>query len=149
MTQTDPGLEGITLAAFIASTLTSDLNLQAQAGSAEALADRVVEGTYTGDAPWWVSFTILPPVDVKVVGLIQVMARVQAQVKVVARAESYAPALVPYRRVHALLEGRTIPVDAGAGTVLTVGRVSGIQFPEQVSGIEYRHLGGLYEALTQ
>jgi hypothetical protein len=149
MTQMDPGLEGITLATWLYQTLTQDTTLQDMAGGAPALAKRVVEGVYPGDAPWHVSFTILEPVDVKVVGLIQVMASVQAQVKVVGRATSYVPLVPVYRRVHQLLEGRTIPQDVAQGAVLQFGRVSGIQFPESTNGIEYRHLGGLYEALTQ
>lgn len=149
MTQIDHGLEAITLAHFLWDTLTEDPDLQALAGSADALKGRVIESATLGPSPWWITFTMLPPVDVKTVGLIPVMASVQAQVKVVGPTKSYAPLVPVYRRVHALLEGRTIPVEAGAGTVLTMGRVSGIQFPEQANGIEYRHLGGLYEALTQ
>lgn len=149
MTQMDPGLEGITLATWLYQTLTADPDLQDQAGGAPDLAKRVVDGVYPGEAPWHISFTILEPVDVKVVGLIQVMAAVQAQVKVVGRTTSYGLIVPVYRRVHQILEGRTVPQDVAAGAVLQFGRVSGIQFPESTNGIEYRHLGGLYEALTQ
>lgn len=143
-----PGLEGITVARWVTTTLTADPVLQGYLGGAEGIADRVAEGTYDGAATTWVVFTILSPQDVKVVGMTQVMALVQVQVKVVTVGASYAPIVPVYQRVHELLEGRANQV-AQDGIVLTSHRVSGVQYPERANGIEYRHLGGLYETHTQ
>lgn len=146
------GLEGIALAQWVYGTLTADQDLQdaATASQGPALAQRVVDGEYADpeNTAWWVSFTIMEPQDIKGVGMFQVMARTQFQVKVVARGESYTPAIPIYRRVHALLEAQTNQA-VGYGLVLTSQRVSGIQFPERANGMEYRHLGGTYEALGQ
>jgi hypothetical protein len=62
---------------------------------------------------------------------------------------SYGPVIPVYQRVHELLESQTHQEPAQGGLVLTAERVSGIQYPERAGGIEYRHLGGLYETLTQ
>lgn len=148
---TAPGLEAMTLLAFIRKTLTEDPELADLAGSAQALDARVVEGEYRGtgeDGDWAILVTPLDPVDIKGVGMIQVMAQTRAQVKVVGQVDGYLPLVPIYARVHALLEGRTNE-DTALGSVLTLQRVSGFQMPERANGIEYRHLGGLYEALTQ
>lgn len=143
-----PGLEGITVSRWIHSTLTADPELQALLGGAEGIADRVSEGTYAGAATTWVVFTVLEPQDVKVVGMVQVMAMVQFQVKAVCEGASYAPIIPIYQRAHALLEAKANQV-VQDGLILTSHRVSGVQYPERANGIEYRHLGGLYETHTQ
>jgi hypothetical protein len=146
---TDPGLEGLTVAAWLYASLTGDATLQDLAGGLPALQKRVVEGApYAGPAPWWVEFTVMEPRDVKAVGAIQIMSHVQFQVKVVGPTTSYTPLMPVYRAVHRRLESQ-VNQNAGAGQVLTSERVSGIQYPERTNGIEYRHLGGLYETLTQ
>lgn len=144
-----PGIEGITVARWVYGTLTSDPTLQGLLGGAQGIQQRVKEGVYDGAEPTWVVYTILEPQDVKGVGLIHVMSRVQFQIKVVGKGASYTPLVPIYQRVHELLEGRTNQEPAQGGIVLTAERVSGVQFPERANGIEYRHLGGLYETLTQ
>lgn len=145
-----PGLEGITVSRWVYGTLSSDPTLQNLLGGAQGAAQRVVEGVYGGQADTWLSFTVLPDFqDVKVVGMIQVMSRVQVQVKAVGKATSYGPLVPIYQRAHQLLESRTNQRPALGGTILTAERVSGVQYAERANGIEYRHLGGLYEALTQ
>lgn len=144
-----PGLESITVARWVYSTLTADPTLQGLLGGAQGAAQRVVEGTYTGTADLWVSFTVLDPIDVKGVGMDQVMALTQVQVKAVAKATSYNAVIPAYQRAHELLEARRNQEPAQGGVILTAQRVSGIKYPERASGIEYRHLGGLYETLTQ
>lgn len=144
-----PGIEGITVARWVWSTLTNDTALQDLLGGPQGIQGRVKEGTYDGAADTWVVYTLLEPQDVKGVGLIHVMSRVQFQVKVVGKGASYTPLVPIYQRVHELLEGRTNQEPAQGGLILTAERVSGVQFPERANGIEYRHLGGLYETLTQ
>lgn len=144
------GLEGISVVRWVWTTLTTDPTLQGLLGGTQASAEaRVWEGVAPeGTGTPWVVFTVVEPRDVKVVGLAQVFAMVQVQVKVVGKATSYGPLLPVYQRVHELLDGKTNQVVVD-GVVLTSERVSGIQFPERVNGIEYRHLGGLYETHTQ
>jgi len=144
-----PGLEAITVARWVYATLTADPELQGILGGPEKAAQRVVEGTYGGTESLWITFTVLDPVDVKGVGLAHLMSVVQVQVKVVAKATSYNAVIPAYQRVHELLEGRTHQEPAAGGLILTAQRVSGVKYPERVSGIEYRHLGGLYETETQ
>lgn len=143
-----PGLEGITVARWVYTTLSTDPTLQGLLGGADA-TNRIKEGTYSGTAPVWVVYTILPPVDVKGVGMTQLASAVQVQVKVVGTGSSYTPLIPVYQRVHALLESRTNQEPAQGGIILNAQRVSGVQYPERTNGIEYRHLGGLYETLTQ
>lgn len=149
MTETLPGIEGITVARWVYATLTTDPTLQGHLGGLDGARQRVVEGRYGGTAPLWITYTILEPQDVKGVGLVHIFARVQFQIKVVGTGASYGPLIPVYQRVHELLEGKTNQEPAQGGIVLTAERVSGVQFPERANGIEYRHLGGLYETLTQ
>ena len=138
-----PGLEAITVARWVYETITGDPEFQDMAGGPEKARQRVMEGTYAGAEPWWVTFTVLDPIDVKGVGLTHIMSVVQFQVKVVAKATSFTPTIAPYQRVHELLEGRLHEEPAAGGLILTAQRVSGIKYPERASGIEYRHLGHL------
>lgn len=149
MTELLPGLEGITVARWVTSTITSNPEFQSLAGSPARAAQRVREGVYEGAEPWWVVFTILPPQDVKGAGLTHLASTVQFQVKVVAKATSYTDLVPVYQRIHELLEGRTNQEPTQGGLILNATRVSGIMYPERTQGIEYRHLGGLYETLTQ
>lgn len=150
MTELMPGLEGITVSRWVYATLSGDPTLQDLLGGAQEAPKRVVEGLYQGDATLWVVFTVLPDFqDVKGVGMVQIMSRVQFQVKAVCRGTSYAPVIPVYQRINELLESKVAQEPAQGGLILTAERVSGIQYPERANGIEYRHLGGLYEALTQ
>lgn len=146
-----PGLETITVTRMIFRRLSQDPTLQGLLGGPIAAGNRIVEGTYEGAAPVWITWTVSPDAeDVKVVGNAHVFTRVQFQMKVVAKANSYAPAIPVYQRAHQLLESIAVPVSVTeGGRVLTCQRVSGVQYPEKSGGIEYRHLGGLYEAITQ
>lgn len=146
------GLEGIAASQWVTATLTTDPDLVALLGGPDFAVVRVVEGalppevptTKADGSPWpWVTFTVVEPQDVKVVGLIQVMAMVDVLVRVSVVGETYAPALPVYARVHALLESQTNQV-TDQGRVHDSGRMSAVQFPEQANGIQYRHLGGMY-----
>jgi hypothetical protein len=149
MTTYLPGIEGVTVARWAFARLTTDPTLQGMLGGAQEAQNRVVEGVYAGSAPTWITFTILEPRDVKGVGMVQIMSMVQFQMKVVGKGASYGPLVPIYQRAHELLEGQTNQEPTQGGIVLTAQRVSGIQYPERAGGIEYRHLGGLYETLTQ
>lgn len=145
------GLEAMTVQEWLVTTLSTDADLATLAGGAPQLLDRIWEGEYRGadqEAPWWISFTVLEPVDVKGVGMFQIMSAVRFQVKVVHRGDDYTPALPVYSRVHQLLEARTNQPTTD-GVVLTSQRVNGFQFPERDTGLEYRHVGGVYETLAQ
>lgn len=145
-----PGLEGITVARWVTNRLTTDQALQDLLGGPQGVQQRVREGIYQGDADTWVVFTILPDfLDVKGVGMEQIHSAVQFQVKAVAKAMSYAPVIPIYQRINELLEASLAQEPAQGGLILTAQRVSGVMYPERTGGIEYRHLGGLYEALTQ
>jgi hypothetical protein len=144
-----PGLEAPTVAQFIWQTLTSDATLLGLLGLPEdaddaALAERFAGGTlpFGGTLPG-VRWMVLPPRDVKVVGMVQVFSTVQFDVIVTTDGSSYGPAVPVYERVHQLLEGR-LNADTPLGQVLTCSRVSGIIYPERDNGVEYRHLGGTY-----
>lgn len=146
-----PGLEGITVARMIFTRLSQDPELQDLLGGPTSTPKRIVEGVYPGTEKVWITWTIVPDFqDVKGVGAVHIFTRVQFQMKVVAQANGYGPALPVYQRAHALLESITVPVEPSqGGAVLTCHRVSGVQYPEKTGGIEYRHIGGLYEAITQ
>lgn len=136
-----PGLEAITVSEFIYDTLTQDDALMALLDDDPS---RVAAGTLPfGSLSPGVRFTVLPPVDVKVVGMTQVFSRVTFDAVVTGEGTSYGPLVPVYQRVHELLEGeanRQTP----QGLVLTCSRVSGIIYPERDQGVEYRHLGGTY-----
>lgn len=146
-----PGLEAITLAQVLFARLTTDQELADLLGQPLAtMATRVHWDTAPAGTPYpFVTFTILDPQDVKVVGMHQVFSRVEAQVKVVGQTTSYAPLVPVYQRVHELLEAQTNLANPQGGTVGTCHRVSGVAYPELTNGVQYRHLGGLYRTETQ
>ena len=141
-----PGLEGLPVSTWLHRCLTADAELMALLGGDPL---RLVEGVYRGEAPSWVVWTIVAPTDVKGVGATHIASNVPIQVKVVGQTETYSDLAPIYQRVHARLEYQLDHDVVGAGRILSCHRVSGIQYPETSGGIEYRHLGGLYEALTQ
>lgn len=153
---TAAGIEGITVASWVTEVLTASVALQALAvddgaiDPVDALQRSIHEGVAPASTPlpWWITFDVMEPQDVKVVGLTQVMARVEFQVKVTAAAASYLPVLEPYRAVHAALESQANQ-QTDFGLILACERVSGRQYPETTQGVDYRHLGGLYRATVQ
>lgn len=143
------GLEGITLSRWVYQTLTLDAELAGYLGGAQAVFQRVWEGVApAGTGEPWIVFTVMEPQDVKGVGMVQVMSRASVMVKVIGKGSSYGPLLPIYKRAHALLEAQSNKAVTD-GLVLTSHRVSGVQYPEQVNGTEYRHLGGIYDMYAQ
>lgn len=149
-----PGLEGITLLRWITEQLSDDAALAVAIGvTVENLPDQMGEGVAPAESDPtkpWIVFTVIEPRDIKVVGGIQVMAQTQVQVRCTTKGDSYAPLIPVYQRVHTLLEGQRLQAPTGHdGLVLSCERVSGIQYPENAQGIQYRHLGGLYDTYVQ
>lgn len=150
----NPGLETITATTWVYELLSTDAALAAAIGvDLDHMEDQIGEAVAPSDSDPtkpWVVWTIQDSMDVKVVGNIQVMARTRFQVRCTVRGNSYNPLIPVYQRVHTLLEGATFQELAqDDGFVLTCQRVSGVQFPEDDQGVQYRHLGGLYESFIQ
>jgi hypothetical protein len=148
----------LTVADWVTDTLVGDsmpvTGLQALLGGSQAsAAGRVWEGVAPEGTPYpFLTFTVGEIRVVGGVGLVEIMARIPLTLKAVTQGESYAPLVPLVNRAVALISGQAnIPtVTPGiAGLVLTCERIGGIQYPERDGGIEYRHLGGLYEVLAQ
>jgi hypothetical protein len=111
---------------------------------------RIWDSTPPPDADLpYIDVTVGTPDDVNTVPMVEVMVRGEVTVKVVGQAEAYEPVSAVYKPVHAALQGRvSVPLN-GDGVVLSSRRLRSIAYPEQVNGIEYRHLGGTYEVFVQ
>jgi len=92
---------------------------------------------------------VTEPRDVGGVGMAEVMATGLLTAKVVDRAESYDPLVPIATAIHQTLHGRTSVPVSGGGLMLSSRRIRAISYPEQTQGVEYRHLGGLYEVSAQ
>lgn len=100
------------------------------------------------DLPY-IILTVTEPVDVGGVPMVEVMARSEATAMVVGQAEAYDPIQPVAVAMHHALQGVTsVPLNGG-GTMLSARRLRSIAYPEQVNGVEYRHLGGTYEVFVQ
>lgn len=89
------------------------------------------------------------PRDIGGVGMAEVMATGLLTAKVVHRAESYDPLVPVATALHQTLHGATNVTVSGGGLMLSSRRIRAISYPEQTQGVEYRHLGGLYEVSAQ
>lgn len=85
--------------------------------------------------------------DVVAVGAIRIMLTGLWQVKAIVQAESYAPAKPLADRLDALLHGKKGQVSDGV--ILGCKREQPIAYVEVDSGLQYRHLGGLYRIEVQ
>lgn len=92
---------------------------------------------------------VTEPRDIGGVGMTEVMATGLLTAKVVGRAESYDPLSPIASAIHSALHGKANVPLAGGGTMLSSRRVRAIAYPESAQGVEYRHLGGLYEVSAQ
>lgn len=149
------GIEGLTVSAWVDSALTLDAGIQALlGGSYSAARARVWEGIAPAGTPYpFVTFTVVEPRQINGVGVdAEIMSRVGLQVKAVTEGRSYTPIIALAARIHVVLGGKlNVPVTFGASTglMLTSERRASIQYPENASGAEYRHLGHLYELNVQ
>lgn len=89
------------------------------------------------------------PRDVGGVGMAEVFAVGLLTAKAVDRAESYDTLSPVANAIHKTLHGATNVTVSGGGLMLSSRRIRAISYPEQTQGIEYRHLGGLYEVSAQ
>jgi len=114
------------------------------------VAARLWDSIPGNDAPLpYVLVQAVEPRDVGGVGMAEVMATGFLTAKVVGREESYDPLSPIANAIHQTLHGATnVPV-SGGGLMLSSRRVRAISYPEQSQGVEYRHLGGLYEVSAQ
>ena len=147
------GDEGVAILEWLITTLSGDDQLAAalDLGVGEPIGNRLWEGVAPEGTPFpVVIFTVGEPQDVGGVGPgPRTMTRALVDVTVVDEAEGYGRIKAPARRLSVLLNGSHNTAVADGGTVLTCLRRSGIQYPEQVNGVQYRHLGATYEVLTQ
>lgn len=111
------------------------------------LPDRVWEGVApAGTTSPWIILTTGEAQDVNVVGAYpRLMSRAPLTVKAVGQVSSYSPLAPIARRLYAALHGVTNAAVAEGGRIVTVQRQNGVQYPEQVQGIQYRHLGHLLQ----
>lgn len=87
--------------------------------------------------------------DVNTVPMVEVMVRGEVTVKVVGRAEAYEKLTPAWSAVHSALQGAVSVPLTGDGMALTCRRLRTVAYPETISGVEYRHVGGTYEVFAQ
>lgn len=137
------GVEGLTVADWVNDTLTGDATLQGLVGT------RVYGDLGPANATYpFIVFTVGETHQVNGVGLSEIFTTVPLTVKAVGKGSSYGPLYPIVARLVELLAGKTNQV-ASMGLVITAERTGGIQFPEQLNGIEYRHLGAQFEINAQ
>jgi hypothetical protein len=71
------------------------------------------------------------------------------QVKAIDQAETYGRIRPIARRLVAILNGSHNTTVSDGGIILTCLRRRGVKYPEQGNGLQYRHLGAVYEITTQ
>lgn len=82
------------------------------------------------------------PRDLNGVGDVdRLMAAVPLTVRATQQARSYDGLAPVARALYTLLHGVTNAPVANGGVILTCRREAGIQYPETVEGVQYRHLG--------
>ncbi|HXF08991.1 MAG TPA: DUF3168 domain-containing protein [Candidatus Acidoferrales bacterium] len=86
-------------------------------------------------------------VDVRGVGPTRIMVGFIYQVKAVGQGPSFAPLQPIADRIDTLLQGASGSVVDGL--VLACVRESTVAFVEVESGVQYRHLGGLWHIIAQ
>lgn len=85
------------------------------------------------------------PLDHRAIGpQHRTFSSVPLSVKVVDKARSYDRAAPIARAIYSELEGRTAEPVSDGGSTLSCRRDSGIQYPEDAEGVQYRHLGHLF-----
>jgi len=147
------GDEALGVAEWVVGTITADAEIQALLGVTTALAAaaRTWDSVAPEGTPFpFIIFQIGDGTDWNPVGLgDRLMVTFPVTVRATDKAESYAATAPIARRLYALLTGNhNAPVSQG-GLILTGRRATAIQYPEQVNGIEYRHIGGLFSIITQ
>lgn len=94
-----------------------------------------------------VTFNFQGGADASAIGAIRIMLSGLWQVKATVQSTSYAPAKPIADRIDALLHGAEGSV--GDGLILGCVREQPIAYVETDSGLQYRHIGGLYRIIIQ
>lgn len=147
------GDEGVAIAEWLITTLGSDAEIAdaLDLGPGEPASERIWEGVAPEGTPWPVLlFTVVDLNDVPVIGP-GPRAHVNAlvDVKAVDEAASYARCKPLARRLSDVLVGSHNAALADGGLLLTCTRRSGIQYPDESGGVQYRHLGATFAVLVQ
>ena len=85
--------------------------------------------------------------DVAAIGGILIWAVLEYVVRVVDRASSWDPLVVPASEIDAALDDTG--GDVAGGTVHACTRLRPFLLPEVRNGVQYRHLGGVYRLLVK
>jgi hypothetical protein len=128
--------------------LSADAALAAALGVAVGdLPGRVWPDVAPQDTPTpWVVYSAQEALDVLAVGPgARLVTTVPLNVRVVWRTDDPGQTGPAVRRIYALLHGNhNTPVSNG-GLILTARRTTVLDYPDDTSGLRYRHTGGLYE----
>lgn len=147
------GDEGLAVATWLVQVISEDPGIQDALGVTDQAGalKRVWEGTAPEGTPFpFITFQVGEPQDWNPVGPSgRVFSAVPVTVKGTDEATSYAALSPIAQRLYALLVGNHNTLLTQGGLILTGHRDSGIQYPEQVNGVQYRHLGGLFQIITQ
>jgi hypothetical protein len=147
------GDEGVAIAEWLITTLGSDLEVAdaLALGPGEPASNRIWEGVAPEGTPWPVIlFTIVDTNDVAAVGPgPRLVTNAVVDVKGVDEGETYARLKPLARRLADVLVGNHNEALADGGLLLTCSRRSGIQYPDQAEGVQYRHLGATFAVLVQ
>lgn len=118
--------------------------LKADTALAAVVSTRVYNTLRTGPLPCVLFQLQAPGADLMVLGGTRVWTPLVYLVRGIAEQESYAGDLATIaNRIDAVLH-RASGSNA-AGTVFSCVRIRAFQMPEVANGMQYRHLGGLYE----
>jgi hypothetical protein len=90
-----------------------------------------------------VIFALQDAIDSLTVNGVCILVRATYQVKVVTQGASYAALDGAAARINTLLH--RVTGSAGGGAIYSSVRVEPLRYREDADGVEYRHLGGLYE----
>lgn len=141
------GDEGLQAMEWAYTTLTGSQALATALGVALGdLDDRVWADVAPPVSGTVVVINAADPVDVNAVGPgDRIHSRVTMTVKVIVEGRAYDPAAAPARVIYDLLHGALNVPLADGGLMLTARRMAGVMFPEEAQGIQYRHLGHLFQ----
>jgi hypothetical protein len=151
MTETRMGDIAVAMLEFAVAALVAEPAVAAALGETPGtVAARIWDSTPPTDAQLpYIALVVPDPVDVGGIAMAEVMSRGLLTAKVVGQVEAYDPLTPTARAIHKALHGRVNVPLSGGGTLFTSRRVRSLAYPEQTDGIEYRHLGGMYEVIAQ
>lgn len=97
----------------------------------------------------WITYRVTDSEDANALGgQPRIFSTVPMDLKVVGEARHWQQIAAVARLLYGLHGQTNVPIGNG-GTILTVQRTGGIQYPEQAGGIEYRHLGHQFQVEVQ